>query len=448
MTTSHALSEMSSRSLGDGLVLRYAAPDDVDRLVEFFARVLTEDEAGKPDTRIGVWTRDVLTLNENDPSRPFAIMVEEEATHRVASALISIPQNWTYAGIPLLVGRPEPVGTDESFRNRGLVRALFEEFHRSSKARGDLLQGITGIPYFYRQFGYEMAVELGGSRSAYEAHVTTTAKVDKEGRGVRPAGREDIPFLQECYQASASRYLLHGVLNPERWETELFKKHPDNLEKPGIFILESAEKQPAGFFIVSSEMDGQAVVVRYVEIRAGLNWRSYMPLVLERSWAFGQELAQRIGTPCTRLNLALGSQHPAYLAAAEYLPEIRRPYNWYLRVPDLPELIRRITPEIEKRLAQSPFSDYSGKLKISFYKSDLHLDFQSGVLIKVEKAPPSVWHAADVCFPDLTFLQLLFGYRSSRELSEIFADCRVSEKFIPLLDAIFPKQSSLIIPVE
>ena len=366
-------------------------------------------------------------------------MVEEEATKRVASALISIPQTWTYAGIPLLVGRPEPVGTDENFRKRGLVRALFEEFHRSSQARGDLLQGITGIPYFYRQFGYEMAVELGGSRSAYEAQVRSAAKVDKEGRGVRPAGRDDIPFLQECYQASASRYLLHGVLSPDQWETELFKKHPDNLEKPGIFILESAEKQPAGFFIVSSEMDGQAVVVRYVEIRAGLNWHSYMPLVLERSWAFGQELAEKYGTPCTRLCLALGSQHPAYLAAAEYLPEIRRPYNWYLRVPDLSELVRRITPEIEKRLSQSPFCGYSGKLKISFYKSDLHLEFQSGALIKVEKAPPSVWHAADVCFPDLTFLQLLFGYRSSRELSDFFADCRISEKFIPLLDAIFPK---------
>ena len=141
-----------------------------------FPRVLTEDEAGKPDARIGVWTRDVLTLNENDPSRPFAIMVEEEATKRVASALISIPQNWTYAGIPLLVGRPEPVGTDENFRKRGLVRALFEEFHRSSQARGDLLQGITGIPYFYRQFGYEMAVELGGSRSAYEAQVKSASE--------------------------------------------------------------------------------------------------------------------------------------------------------------------------------------------------------------------------------------------------------------------------------
>jgi len=448
MNASPALSELPRRSLGDGLVLRFAASDDLDRLVEFFSRVLTDDEAGKPDARVGVWARDLLTLNENDPDRPFAIMVEEETTRRVASALISIPQSWTYAGIPLLVGRPEPVGTDENFRNRGLVRALFEEFHRSSQARGDLIQGITGIPYFYRKFGYEMAVELGGSRSAYEAHIKTAAKADNEGRGVRPAEREDIPFLQECYQASASRYLLHSSHTPEWWQTELFKKHPDSLGKPGIFILETAEKQPASFFIVSSEMDGQAVSVRYCEVRQGLNWRSFMPLMLERSWAFGQDLAGKYGTPCTRLCINLGSQHPAYLAAAEYLPEYRRPYNWYMRVPDLAGLIRRITPAIEKRLSASPFCGYSGKLKIAFYKSDLHLEFGSGALINVEKAPPSVWHAADVCFPDLTFLQLLFGYRSSQELVDFFVDCRISEKFIPLLDTLFPKQISLILPVE
>jgi hypothetical protein len=67
MTASHALSEMSIRSHGDGLVLRCAAPDDVERLPEFFTRVLTEGEAGKPDTCIGFWTRDLLTLNEGDP---------------------------------------------------------------------------------------------------------------------------------------------------------------------------------------------------------------------------------------------------------------------------------------------------------------------------------------------------------------------------------------------
>jgi len=47
MTASKAPSEMLSRPLGDGLVLRYAAPDDVDRLVEFFPCVLSDFRQSK-----------------------------------------------------------------------------------------------------------------------------------------------------------------------------------------------------------------------------------------------------------------------------------------------------------------------------------------------------------------------------------------------------------------
>ncbi len=447
MNAHQAPNETLPKHLGNGLALRSSIPEDVDRLVEFFVRVFGEDE-GDIAENIGIWVRDLLTLENNGPDRRTGFLVEDESSGRIASALVSIPQTWTYAGIPILVGRPESVATDKEFRNKGLVRALFDEFHRSSQARGDLLQGITGIPWFYRQFGYEMTVEFGGSRCAYETQVKAAAQVEKAGRSVRPAARDDIPFLHDLYQASGSRYLLHCPLSPDWWLTELERKHPDNLEKTGVFILEAADKQPAGFFIISRELDEKAVFLRYVEIQSGIDWCDYMPLVIEQVWSFGQELAAKAGSQCSRLAFGLGSQHPAYQAAAPYLPEYRRPYNWFLRVPDLPKLIQRIAPVLEKNISNSPFSGYSGNLKISFYKSDLHIEFQSGALIKAERAPASVWHAADVCFPDLTFLQLLFGYRSSRELSDFFADCRVSEKFIPLLDALFPKQNSLIFPIE
>jgi len=35
------------------------------------------------------------------------------------------------------------------------------------------------------------------------------------------------------------------------------------------------------------------------------------------------------------------------------LPDERKPYAWYIRVPDLPAFIRRIKPVLEKRLALS-----------------------------------------------------------------------------------------------
>ncbi len=46
-------------------------------------------------------------------------------------------------------------------------------------------------------------------------------------------------------------------------------------------------------------------------------------------------------------------------------------------------------------------------------------------------------------FPDLTFLQLVFGYRTLEELRYAFADCWCdTDEARLVLEAIFPKQDS------
>jgi hypothetical protein len=44
-------------------------------------------------------------------------------------------------------------------------------------------------------------------------------------------------------------------------------------------------------------------------------------------------------------------------------------------------------------------------------------------------------------------LQLLFGYRSLAELRYAFPDCWADEEPTLLLNALFPKQSSLVFPL-
>ena len=52
---------------------------------------------------------------------------------------------------------------------------------------------------------------------------------------------------------------------------------------------------------------------------------------------------------------------------------------------------------------------------------------------------------ADALFPDLTFLQLLFGYRSYDELDMAFADCFANNaEAAVLLNALFPKRPSYV----
>ena len=142
---------------------------------------------------MGVWTRDLLSGAHPTFGVDDFTIVEDRNSGEIVSSMSLISQTWAYEGIPFGVGRPELVGTDPSYRARGLVRAQFEVAHEWSRQRGEHMQVITGIPYFYRQFGYEMGLELGGGRSGGEAHLPKLAE-DSRNRTHPPGCRSGYPF--------------------------------------------------------------------------------------------------------------------------------------------------------------------------------------------------------------------------------------------------------------
>lgn len=79
-------------------------------------------------------------------------IVEDTATRAIVSGTCLISYEIEMEGMRLPFGRPEVVFTHPDYRDRGLVRALFELVHARSEAKGHLVQGITGIPFYYRSF--------------------------------------------------------------------------------------------------------------------------------------------------------------------------------------------------------------------------------------------------------------------------------------------------------
>ena len=144
----------------------------------------------------------------------------------------------------------------------------------------------------------------------------------------------------------------------------------------------------------------------------------------------------------------LGLHHPVYEALTSSLPDERKPYAWYIRVPDLPAFIGHIRPVLEKRLAESIAVGYSGTLRLSFYRNGLQMVFEKGQLQRVESWKPKLEDQESASFPGLTFLQMMFGYRSFDELHYAFADCFwSSNEAYRLLEILFPKKLSGVFPV-
>jgi GNAT superfamily N-acetyltransferase len=435
------------RDLGDGLILRRALPADTEALVAFHADVHRHEDA--PDELVGAWVRDLMRGDHPTFDPQDFTVVEDTRTGAIVSSLNLIPQTWTYGGIRFGVGRVELVSTHPDYRRRGLVRAQFEVIHAWSDARGYRLQAITGIPYYYRQFGYEMGLALGGGRLGYKVHVPKLKAGEEEPFRIRPAAESDLVFLAQLYVGATKRHLVACERDLGLWRYELLGRSDKNANRMELRVVEGADAERVGFLAHPPRLWGPTLTLSAYELRPGISWLGVTPSVLRYLKATGEAYAARDGKEeFGAFYFSVGTEHPVYDAISDRLPRVRKPYAWYVRVPDLCGFLEHVKPVLERRLAASLLAGHTGELEVSFYRDGLRLVFERGQLTAIEPWMPMPGAEGKAGFPDLTFLQLLFGYRSLEELRHAFADCwAAADEAMAVLNVLFPQQVSDVWPV-
>lgn len=439
--------------LHNGLLLRRATPPDSKALVAFNADVHRAPGTERPSEAIAAWTRDLLERPHPTFQRDDFTVVEDTRSGAIVSCLNLIPQTWSYGGVRFGVGRVEFVGTHPEYRRRGLVRRQFEVIHRWSAAQGHLVQAITGIPWFYRQFGYELALALGGGRGGYRMHVPPLEDGAADPFRVRPAAEADIPFITNVEEHARRRYLVTCVRDAALWRYELSGRSSESVAHRNVCVIETAAAEPVGYVVVGPpprRATGDVVRVTAYELAPGVSWLAATPSVLRYLDAVGPAYEREAqGNRYEMFLFNLGTDHPVYRAIPNRLLSTRPSSAFYLRVPDLAAFLRHVSPILESRLAASDAPGHSGELTVSFYRSGLRLRFNLGRLESVDVLSALGAQSAGASFPELTFLQLLFGYRSLAELEYAFADCRAhTDEARLLLDVLFPKQPSLVWPLS
>jgi hypothetical protein len=441
------------RDLGDGLVLRRASPQDAERLSRFNAWIHRDEEGDEPNPWVGGWTRDLLERPHPTFDPGDFILVEDQGNGQIVSTLNLIDQTWSYGQVKFRVGRPELVGTHPDYRHKGLVRAQFEVIHRWSAERGQQVQAITGIPYYYRQFGYEMAMNLGGGRSGYLPNVPKLEAGQEEPYRVRPAVEADLGFISNLYQQGNQRSLVSCVRDMEMWRYELLGKGENNLNRQDLRVIESREGEPVGYLAHPpfNHDDGLMLAAVAYEVKATVSWVEVTPSVIRYLVKTGQGYRSEKGEKGKfgAFGFWLGAEHPVYEFFSDRLPKFHKPYAWFLRAPDLVGFLKLLIPVLDERLVDSSLAAHTGELKLSFYRHGLRMNFERGRLIEIEPWQPEPHgHSGQARFPDLTFLQLLFGYRSLDELAYAYPDCSASNGLTrELLNSLFPKQPSDLWPI-
>ena len=429
--------------LGDNLKLRFATPDDTDALAEFNAR-LHEAE------NVGLNVRDLMSGDHPTCKSSDFTVVEDTKTGKIVSSMCLISQMWTYGGIPFKFGQPELVATEPEYRRRGLVRKQFEAIHALSEARGELMLGITGIPWYYRMFGYEMALDMEAARGIDEIHIPSIKQEETETCRLRPRTDADNTFIQELYANAIEPHVFACPRTPTLWEYEFNGRSAGSDARHEWLIIEDMEGTSLGYVqhlqwciegFCESGAPGTNLLLMRMELKPGIGYLNLIASLLRGLWRKAEATPitpESNKKRVTGIQFMFGREHPVYQVLPKSIIRTELPYAWYIRIPNLIAFLQHIQPALEKHLIGTVAEGYTGELKISFYRSGIHLKFHHGTLKEIADWTPDDIEAGDALFPELTFLQLLCGRCRTAELTSRFVDCWTNDTSAVLLDYLFP----------
>jgi predicted N-acetyltransferase YhbS len=396
------------QTLRDGLVLRTARPADLEQI----ANLLTDrgDAADAVDHRLIV----------EDPDAGWescAIVVDGD---RVVSTVTLLEETLNLGGVAIPAGQVELVATDRQYEGRGLVRALMNWAHERSEARGHLVQVMIGIPYFYRQFGYEYAVTQPQSR------VVVSTPPMPDGYAARPAGLGDVPAMARLQDAEQRRFdvrMSHSV-PCWRWLDGRVGTNQLIVERNAIPVATGRITPPTDDDIVLGEVAATEPAAAHALV-------SYA-----QSLNRDRELAVK-----ERPGSVAGDALEPFLA-----PRSAHAEAYYVRVADLVALLDHLRPVLSERLvsgltASGLASD--GEIVLSTFRSHVRLPYRDGAIVGVRaggtmQGPASVGGAGVA--PDMV-ASLLFGPHGIAGLSERHPDVYPGPQEA-LMQALFPPLSA------
>ena len=410
-------------SLADGLTLRsLRSPDDLPRLAALMGEVF--------GLEVGRWVNRMYPVYPGlEPADMFFV---EDANGAAVSTLTLIPWTLQYGAAKLPAGELGIVCTAEAYRRRGLVAAQMKYFKQRLAERGCLLSLIQGIPFYYRQYGYDYAWPLEGG---WRLELRQAPATPDAAYTVRDATPADIPALIRLYAEAAAPLTIKALRTDEIWR----------------YMLTPAPERDADTHRAWVVCDGAGDVVAYLRLpdyhfgtELVVDEASRCMLGAARSlFAALRAAAEADGQPFIRLRLP--NDHDLAKLARAWGGVDEGTYAWQVHVPDLAALLRTLIPTLNQRLADSVYARYTAEVTLSLYRDGLTLRFVEGRLVEVGDLHPV--DKSDAQLPPATVMPLIMGHRSLPELRRIFPDIHARGEIGLLLEILFPPATAFLYQV-
>lgn len=351
----------------------------------------------------------------------FAVTYCDEAV----ASLVLIPQTWVIDGVELKVAEMGCVATHPNHRGRGLQRMLNERFDEAAEDGGYDLCALAGIPFFYRQFGYEYSLDLDHKTTVAVSELPDT-QPSLEARAFTEA---DTPAAAELLGSYNSRYMVHCPRTAPVWRMQHMIGIYSGEPYEGYTLHEGGLVQ--AYVRIQPRPRDRTLVLKEAGVAAGAHGRV---LAFLRRYCVENGLETLVST--------LGYVDPLSELLAGLGAEQSPPYGWQVKIVDNVRLLEKIAPLLESRLARTRYSGLSERLNLNFRRFSVDLVFESGKVAGVSLS--SDCSDRTIGLNPYVFPQLLLGYRCREELEYAYPDVRVAPSHRTLVDTLFPKRPSYI----
>jgi predicted acetyltransferase len=381
-------------------------------------------------------------------------IVEDERNNQIAACLCLIPWEMNFDGVSLKAAMMEMVLSHPDYRRMGLVKKLIRKFQEEVVTCGFDLTLITGIPNYYRQFGYAYALDLAeGVKLGVERIRELERMPEDPGKGSPLAGISfrrvsvsDIPELHALRKESMKslqvffnrdeaywRYLLEGA----RYDIRMLDDSTTG-ETLGYAIL----KREGGILCVM-ESGMRCDVENEIRDKDAAETRTKdAAKILLRC------LINEVGQ---EIRIYAHPHDKVRQVAMEWGAALLNNDQWLLKVEDQVALLTRLIPAFESRIDKSPMPGFTKEVIINQFRQAIGISIACGKITEIRSlgfVDSSMGaDGGDLCIPADAFLRLLFGYRSLEQLWDAWPDTVVRESSRELLGILFPKMEAHLLGI-
>ena len=404
--------------IGDFSFQHLGKGDEIEEELELMRRVF--GEKSRVDLMVKKWI-------DYHPCMTLEDFFVAKHRGRIVAALCLIPSEWSIGEIRLKAAELGCVATLLEYRHHGLQRKLMAEYHKRVLERGYDLSAIEGIPYFYRQFGYEYAIPLDEQTRIRLDEIPDYEPVCT----FRPFTNHDVSKAMELLARSQHKFYVHGVRDEGLWRMQEKTRVVAEYEFEGYRVEQ--EGQMTAYFRTSQNPKSKELFLREITDVNESAARSILGFLKERGADSGLE-----NLVCT-----ISHHEPLaeYLAATGHAGQ-PQPYAWQIRVSDYLNLFQKMKRLFEERIKASEYNRSTAKVDLNFFRYTIRLTLERGAITDVQRLEDTEYKA--VWFNPTVFTQLLLGYRCREELELTYPDFIVRPSHRHLIDVLFPKLPSYI----